>query len=184
MKKSVHAVSGLVLGLAWSWSAFASTASDNKAAAKVISQSLNSTEAEAILDATYDGFVEIRGKARQDRFEFKKVKSKASFPDKRWEETAQELLEQINVPVNTASASGKQRPSATAYVYFYKDGVEGVNTAGARQFNVMDGEGDYMAMVVIREKAPRSNVRLQSGVGSYGGSAESAKKVYKFEVDV
>lgn len=183
MKKSAYVLPGLVLSLACSWSAIASTVSDNKAAAKIVSKTLNSSEAEAILDATYDGFVEVSGKATNDRFVFEKVKSKASFPDERFEDTARELLEQIEVPVNDASASSKRRPSATAYVYFYKDGVEGVNTTGAREVNVMDGEGDYMALLVIREKGTGSNVRLQSGVGSYGGASEAAKKVYKFKVD-
>lgn len=183
MKKFIHVVSSLIVGVAVSISASADTASDHRAVAKVIKGSLSATEAEAILHASYDGFVEIRGKAKKDVFQFTKVKSKSSFPDNRWEASALSLVDQIEVPLANATSSSRFKPSATAYVYFYRNGVEGVNTAGARQVNVVDGEGDYMALLVIREKEARGGVSVQSQTGNFNGSNGPAKKVYKFELD-
>jgi hypothetical protein len=181
MNRTVKSIIAFVTVSLLSVSAFANTASDNKIVAKVIKEKLGLSEAQAILDTPYDGFVEIRGKAKKDQFEFSKVKSKASFPDKRWEETAQSIVDQIDVPLSMATSSGRTKPTATAYVLFYKDGVEGVTTAGARQFNVTDGEGDYMALLVIRQKAPRGNVSIQNA--GFHTAAKPSNKVYKFEVD-
>lgn len=181
MKLIVKIIGGLVAASLISVSAFASTASDKKIVANIIKEKLNSSEAAAILEVPYDGFVEIRGKANRDSFEFSKVKSKASFPDKRWEDTALSILDQVEVPLNMAAASSKNKPTATAYVLFYKDGVDGVNTAGARRVNVADGEGDYMALLVIRQKAPRGNVSFQNT--DFHTAAKPSNKVYKFEVD-
>ncbi len=179
MKKLLSMGTSLLVAITFSTTAFANTAADNKVAAKVIQEKLSQSEAEAVLQTDYDGFVEIRGKAKNDAFQFSKVKSKASFPDKRWEDMALSIADQISIPVDMASSSSRVKPSATAYVFFYKDGVDGVNTAGARQYNVNDGEGDYLALLVIRQKGARGNVRYQdrSDVGRV------SNKVYKFEVD-
>ena len=179
MNKLTTIIAGLLFTSIISTTVFANTVADNKAVAKVIKKKMSNSEAEAILQAPYDGFVEIRVKARKDVFQFSKVKSKRSFPDNRWEELALSVVDQVNVPLNTVTTSSRNKPSATAYVIFYKDGIEGVNTAGARQVNVTDGEGDYMALLVIKQKAPRGNVSVQ-GEGIVG---RAQSKVYKFELD-
>jgi hypothetical protein len=178
MYKLTTIIAGLLFTSVISTTVFANTVADNRAVAKVIKKKLSESEAEAILDAPYDGFVEIRGKARDDVFQFLKIKSKASFPDKRWEELALSIADQVNVPLSTVTTSSRNKPSATAYVYIYKNGVEGVNTAGARRVNVTDGDGDYMALLVIKQKAAKGNVSVQ---GEKRGKAQS--KVYKFELD-
>lgn len=162
-------------------SVFASSAADNKIVSRVIQEKLSDEEAAAILETPYDGFVEIRGKAKKDVFEFTKIKSKASYPDNRWDEVAKSIADQVEITYSGTTGSSKQKPTATAYVLFYEDGVEGVNTAGVRQVNVSDGDGDYMALLVIRQKAPRGNVSVQNSSAS--DAAKPSNKVYKFEVD-
>ncbi len=79
--------------------------------------------AEAILNAPYDGFVEVRGEARKDYFRFLKVKSKSSYLDDRWEEAAHSIAEQVDITLNMVTSSMRFKPSATAYIVIYKDGV-------------------------------------------------------------
>lgn len=137
--------------------------------------------AEAILNAPYDGFVEVRGEARQDYFRFLKVKSKSSYLDDRWEESTHSNAEQVDTTLNMVTSSMRFKPSATAYIVIYKDGVEGVNTAGARQVNVTDGRGDYMALLIIKQKAPKGNIAVRSG--SINKVGKAGNSVYKFTLD-
>ena len=175
-------IAGLFFALTVSATASANTVADNRVVAKVIKEKLSAAEAEAILQTPYDGFVEIRGKARKGSFEFSKVKSKASYPDNRWEETARSIVEQVEISFDLSTSSSRFKPSATAYVVFYKDGIEGVSTAGARQVNITDGSGDYLALLIIKQKAPKGNVSVQSG--SFNKvSKTGSNKVYKFKLD-
>lgn len=174
---------GLILTAVMSATAVAGTVADKHSVAKVIKEKLSADEAAAILEATYDGFVEIRGKAKDDVFEFSKVKTKASYPDDRWEDAARAITEQVRIPVGAGPSSSRLKPFAIAYVFFYKDGVEGVNTTGAGQVNVTDGQGDTMALLVITEKAPKENVRVQSRSGVARASGKARNRVYKFRLD-
>ncbi len=58
---------------------------------------------------------------------------------------------------------------------------EGVNTAGARQVNVTDGRGDYMALLIIKQKAPKGNTAVRSG--SINKVGKAGNSVYKFKLD-
>jgi hypothetical protein len=179
MKKLTQLIAGIILAV-MSATTLASTAADNKVVANVLKEKLSNSEVETILQTPYDGFVEIRGKAKKEAFEFSKVRSKSSFPDQRWEETAKLIADQINLSVGDGTTGSRSKPSATAYVLFYKDGIEGVNTAGARQVSVSDADGDYMALVVVRQKAPRGNVSVQNSKASF--AQPPSNKVYKFEL--
>ncbi len=117
----------LFSGPSWAITESSNTVGDNRSISKAIKDKLEPGMAEAILSAEYDGFYQISGKQKRgDSFKFSRVRSKKSFPDDRWEQLAIEVAARINYEGQSNNVGSRTKASATAYVVFYKDGIEGV----------------------------------------------------------
>jgi len=139
----------LISAPSWATADSGKTVSDNKVISKAIRDQLSPGMADAILSAEYDGFYQIYGKqTRGDSFEFNRVKSKKSFPDNRWEQLAVELTERVNYKGESKGIGSRSKARATAYVVFYKNGIEGI---------AKRGESESLALVMIDHKNASKN---------------------------
>ena len=144
MRTLLIAVFLLISGPAWATNDAVKTVSDNRAIAKAVKEQLAPGMASAILNAEYDGFYQIGGKQKRgEYFRFNRVKQKKSFPDNRWEQLAIKLTEQVNFKGGSNNVGSRTKASATAYVVFYKNGIEGI---------AKRGYGDSLALVMINQK--------------------------------
>ncbi|MCH7741558.1 MAG: hypothetical protein IIB71_02715 [Proteobacteria bacterium] len=119
---------------------------------KVVLKKLGKGKAATLLNTPYDGFYQIRGTYKNDRVYFDKVKSKKPFPDDRREAAAREIAGKIEMPapVNTGS---RIRPRVTAYVVFFKDGIESLDLGLSRQGSTSVEEvPNALAVLMIKHK--------------------------------
>jgi len=143
MKTVLLAVLLVISGSAWATTVEENTIAANKTITKAIRAQLAPKMAEAILSAPYDGFYQISGRQkRNNEFRFNKVRGKKSFPDARWEQLAVDVTKRIDFRGASNNAGSKRKASATAYVVFYKGGIEGVR----------NGLGESLALVMINQK--------------------------------
>jgi hypothetical protein len=151
----------------WAVTESAKTVGDNRSITKAVNQKLEPGLAEIILNAPYDGFYQIGGKQKRgDNFKFNRVKAKKSFPDNRWEELALEVAESLKYEGGSNNVGSRTKGSATAYVVFYKEGIEGVDRNS-------EGEGLALVMIDQRNKAD-PNMPAMKGI--------SGKELYLFSV--
>lgn len=144
MKSILLAVCIVISGSAMATNINEQTVANIKTITKAVRAQLAPAMADAILAASYDGFYQISGKQkRNNEFRFTKVVGKKSFPDARWEQLAVDITKRIDFRGSSNNAGSKRKASATAYVIFYKDGIEGIRNSGA---------GESLALVMINQK--------------------------------
>ena len=144
MRTLLIAIFLLSPGSAWATNDASKTVSDNRAISRAVREQLAPGMANAILNAEYDGFYQIRGKQKRgEYFRFNRVKNKKSYPDDRWEKLAIKLTEQANFKGGSNNVGSRTKASATAYVVFYKNGIEGI---------AKRGYSDSLALVMIKQK--------------------------------
>jgi len=149
MRTLLIAVFLVISAPTWATSESDNTVSDNRVISKAIREQLTPSMAEAILNAQYDGFYQINGKQKKgDYFKFSRVKGKKSFPDDRWEQLALKLTERVKYKGESNSAGSRGKARATAYVVFYKNGIEGI---------AKRGESESLALVMIDQKNASNN---------------------------
>lgn len=148
---------------------------------KLILNRLGEEKASTLLKTPYDGFYQISGKYKKGRFYFNKVKSKKSFPDDRWEAAARTIAGQVNIPV--VRTGSRISPRATAYVFFYKDGIEDLDLGIIRRgATSVDEAPNALAVLMIKQNnaakgAMKAVTRTAQQPGSKNGSS-----LYFFEV--
>ena len=143
MKTVLLAIILVISGSAWATNVKEHTVAANRTISKAVRTQLAPKMAEAILSATYDGFYQISGRQkRNNEFRFIKVSGKKSFPDDRWEQLAVDVTKRIDFRGSSNNAGSRRKSSATAYVVFYKGGIEGVR----------NGLGESLALVMINQK--------------------------------
>ncbi len=134
------------------------TVSENRTISKELKEQLAPNVADAILIAPYDGYYEISGRSKRgNRFSFNRVKSKRSYPDSRWEDLAVEVTESLNFESGTNSVGSKTKASATAYVIFYKNGIEGIE---------QEGEGGLALVMIDAKNAMDKNMPSVKGLSA------------------
>ena len=144
MKTILLAVFLVTSGSAWATAVEENTVAANRTITKAVRAQLAPKMAEAILSAPYDGFYQISGRQkRNNEFRFNKVRGKKSFPDARWEQLAVDVTKRIDFRGASNNAGSKRKASATAYVVFYKGGIEGVRNSGL---------GESLALVMINQQ--------------------------------
>ncbi|MFP6807636.1 MAG: hypothetical protein VB957_10730 [Pseudomonadales bacterium] len=169
MKTFIIAIVLLISVPSWALSDGGATVSSNATISKAIRERLAPDLAEKILNAEYDGFYQISGKQkRKNTFRFNRVKDKVSFPDDRWEQIALDVVKKVNFQGSSISVGSRTKSSATAYVVFYKNGIEGVQKLG---------KSEGLALVMIDQK----NVSNQSMPSQKG---LSATKLYLMEASI
>lgn len=157
----------LLSGPSWAISDSGKTVADNRSISKAIREKMAPGMAEAILSAEYDGFYQISGKQkRDDSFKFSRVKSKKSFPDDRWEQLAVEVAARVNYKGESKNVGRRTKLNATAYVVFYKEGIEGVDRTN---------DGESLALVMIDQKN-KASINMPSANGISG------KRIYLLSV--
>jgi len=150
MRTLLIAVFLLMSGPTWAIAGGEKTVSENQVISKAIREQLTPSMAELILNAEYDGFYQIYGKQkRDDSFVFSRVKGKKSFPDDRWEQLAVEMTERVKYKGEANSVGSREKAKATAYVIFYKNGIEGI---------AKRGESESLALVMIDQKNASNNL--------------------------
>ncbi len=120
------------------------TVADNPSLSKAVEENLSPKLAGLILNTPYDGFYKINGKMkRRGDYKFNKVKDKNSFPDDRWENVALNVTDRVNFSGDANMVGSRTKPSATAYVVMFKDGIDGVKHTG---------DGESLALVMIDQQ--------------------------------
>lgn len=133
-----------MLALSFQVFADAHTVADNTLISPVVEENLNPNLANLILNTPYDAFYQINGSmGRGGEYRFRKVKANSSYPDERWEELALDLTKRLNFSGQANTAGSRAKPSATAYVVMFKNGIEGVNHTGS---------GESLALIMIDQK--------------------------------
>lgn len=144
MKKTILVAIFLVItGSAWATNVNEHTVAANKTISKAVRAQLAPKMADAILSATYEGYYKISGhQKRNNEFRFNKVSGKKSYPDDRWAQLAVDVTNRIHFKGSSNNVGSRRKASATAYVIFYKDGIEGVH----------NDDGESLALVMINQK--------------------------------
>ncbi len=136
------------------------TLAEHRVLTKVIGDRLGDELARTILTAPYDGFYQISGRQNRGKlFRFTRIKEKNSYPDDRWNQLALDVVRKLNFRSASNTAGRKTKPTAIAYVVFYRNGIEGVR-AGS--------EGSDLALVMIDQK----NVANRNAPTMAGASAK------------
>ena len=144
MQTILLAICLVISGSAWATNVAEHPVAANRPMTKAIRAQLAPKRSEAILSATYDGFYQISGRQkRNNEFRFNKVRDKKSFPDARWEQLAVEVTKRIDFRGASVNVGSRRKASATAYVVFYKNGIEGIQN---------NGGGESLALVMINQK--------------------------------
>ena len=144
MKSILVAVCMVISGSAMAANIDEQTVANNKIISQVLRAQLTPKMADAILEASYDGFYQLSGKQkRNNEFRFTRISGKKSFPDSRWEQLAVDVMKRIDFRAASNNVGSKRKATATAYVVFYKDGIKGAEK---------NEEGKDLALVMIKQK--------------------------------
>jgi len=139
----------------------------------------NAETAELLLSTPYKGFYQVSGRAKGQVIDFKRVISKNSFPDARWESVATSLAGLVELPAT--STGSRMKPKATAYVVLYDNDIEGIDRSNVTQVQTSAGNiPNTLAVLVINYHT--SSYSKRSECYSAGVSDGSGSDLYLIEL--
>ena len=122
---------------------------------ELIKRLVDESTAEILLQTSYEGFYEIRGKASGPRIKFRKVVADQSYPDDRWAHLATSIADLIELPASWPGSHLK--PRATAFVAFYDYNIPGLDRSKVMLLSTSSNAPPNMLAVLMIEKGHQTN---------------------------
>ncbi|MFT5099068.1 MAG: hypothetical protein ACI9VI_001661 [Candidatus Azotimanducaceae bacterium] len=146
---------------------------------ELVKSKTNADTAKILLSTPYKGFYEVSGKAKGKVINFKRVISKNSYPDARWNSVAASLAGLVQLPAT--STGSRMKPKATAYVVLYDNDIQGIDRSDAIQVETSAGSVPNTLAVLVIKTFSSSYSKRSEGTSS-GMAGETGSDFYLIEL--